>query len=175
MIRIREYSIWILPPEAVFDKLDYVITQISKQYSTPYFEPHVTLLGNFTLPEEEMLSKTHQLTNFLKPFTLKLTTIDYLNEYFKSLFIRVEETEKLMEAHQEARTLFNRAHDPKFFPHLSLLYGNFSRETKENIISEIGKDFQMAFEVKDIYLTVCSSNIAPKDWRKLAQFTFQAG
>ena len=173
MTTTQEYSIWILPPEPVFDRLTQIIAQISKQYSTPYFDPHVTLLGDLTLREEEMVATTQQLTNFLKPFTLTLTTAGYLNEYFKSLFITVEETEELMEAHQKARTLFNRAQDPKFFPHLSLMYGNFSPEIKEKILSEIGKDFQITFEVNDMYLTLCSSNIALKDWRKLVQFTFQ--
>ncbi|GAK60296.1 2 3 cyclic phosphodiesterase [Candidatus Vecturithrix granuli] len=173
MTRIREYSIWILPPEPVFDRLAQIITQISKQYSTPSFEPHVTLLGNLSLLEQEVSSKTQQLANFLKPFTLHLTTAGLLNEYFRSLFINIEKTEELMEAHQKARTLFRSGREPEFFPHLSLMYGNFSREIKEKIIAEIGKDFQIRFEVKDMYVTLCSSNIALKDWRRLAQFTFQ--
>lgn len=173
MTTIKEYSIWILPPEPVFARLAQIIAQICEQYSTPYFEPHVTLLGNLTLLEEEMFCTTQQLANFLKPFTLTLTTAGFLNEYFRSLFINVEQTEELMEANQKARTLFSRTQDPKFFPHLSLMYGNFPRETKEKIISEIGKDFQITFEVKSMCLTLCSSNIPLKDWRRLAQFTLQ--
>lgn len=173
MTRIQEYSIWLLPPEPVFDRLAQIITQISQQYSTPSFEPHVTLIGNLSLHEEEMLAATQQLANFLKPFTLQLTTTGFLNEYFRSLFINVEKTEELMEAHQKARTLFSSNREPEFVPHLSLMYGNFSWEIKEKIIAEIGKDFYIRFEVKDMYVTLCSSNIALKDWRRFAQFPFQ--
>lgn len=169
----EEYSIWILPPEPVFDRLAQLITQISQRYSTPSFEPHVTLIGNLSLPEEEMLAATQRLANFLNPFTLQLTTAGFLNEYFRSLFITVEKTEELLGAHQKARTLFRSPQESKFFPHLSLMYGDFSHEIKEKIISNIGGNFYISFEVKDIYATLCSSNIALRDWRKLAQFTFQ--
>jgi 2'-5' RNA ligase len=67
----------VTPPEPVFDRLAQIITQISQQYSTPSFEPHVTLIGNLSLHEEEMLAATQQLANFLKPFTLQLTTAGF--------------------------------------------------------------------------------------------------
>jgi hypothetical protein len=65
-----------------------------------------------------------------------------------------------MEAHQKARTLFSSNREPEFVPHLSLMYGNFSWEIKEKIIAEIGKDFYIRFEVKDMYVT-CVHPISP--------------
>ena len=172
MVSVREYSIWIIPPEPFNDRLTQVIARLSKQYSTLSFEPHVTLLGDLLLPEEDMVSKTSQLADLLRPFTLQLTTVSYLSEYFRCLFIKVEETEALMEANRKARTLFQREYDPRFMPHLSLLYGNFTPEKKEAIISEIGRSFQIPFEVRSLHVVLSSSNIVPESWRKLAQFPF---
>jgi 2'-5' RNA ligase len=173
MTGTNEYSLWIVPPENISERLAEVISRLSQHYSTPYFEPHVTLLGDVMLPEAEVSLKTAQLASLIRPFRLQLTTVSYLSEYFRCLFINVKETEELIEANHKARTLFKREHDPKFRPHLSLMYGSFPLQTKEEIISEIGDEFQMAFEVKSIYVVLSSSNIAPESWRKLRQFPFQ--
>lgn len=173
MKNTKEYSLWIIPPKSISEGLAAVISRLSQQNSSPYFKPHITLLGDVTLLEEEMLSRTSKLTNLISPFRLKLTTVSYLREYFRCLFIKVEESEEIIEANQKARTLFNREHDPKFMPHLSLMYGDFSPEKKEEIISEIGNDFHMTFEVKSLHLVLSSSHIAPENWRTLRQFRFQ--
>jgi 2'-5' RNA ligase len=173
MTGTKEYSLWIIPPGNVFERLTEVISRLSQHYSTPYFEPHVTLLGDLLLPEEEMLSKTAELTGLIRPFTLHLTTVSYLHEYFRCLFIKVAKTEEVMEINQKTRTLFKREHDPQFMPHLSLMYGNFTPKIKEDIISELQEDFQIAFEVKSIYVVLSSSNIVPESWRQLRQFPFQ--
>lgn len=174
MTHPKEYSLWIIPPEGIFEKLAAIISRLSKQHATPSFEPHVTLLGDISLPEEKVLSKTSELASLFSPFPLRLTTVGYLSAYFRSLFINVEKTEKIMEVQQKARTLFHRESDPAFFPHLSLMYGDFLAETKEGIISEIGADFHLTFEVSSIHLVLCSSNIVPDNWRKLRPFILQS-
>ena len=173
MANTKEYSLWLTPPTSISEELSAVISQLSQQHSTPYFEPHITLLGDLTLLEEEMLSRTSQLADLITPFKLKLTTVSYLQEYFRCLFIKVEESQEIIEANQKARTLFHRAHDPKFMPHLSLMYGDFSPEKKEKIILEIGNDFHMTFEVRSLELVLSSSHLALESWRTLQQFNFQ--
>ena len=173
MIHSKEYSLWMVPPERIFEQLTVIISRLSKQHSTPYFEPHTTLLGDITLPEEEIVLKTAELAGLISPFTLHLTTVSYRSDYFRSLFIKAEVTEEIVEANQKARMLFNREDDPVFFPHVSLMYGNVPSETKEDILSEIGNDFHMTWEVHSIHLVLCSSNIVPEKWRRLQQFSFQ--
>ena len=172
MITPEEYSLWIIPPEHIFKKFTAIISQLSTRYSTPYFEPHVTVLADVALPEEDVLSRTSKLADLIGPFTLTLTTVSYLNEYFRCLFIKVEESEKILEINNHAKSIFNRDQAPKFMPHLSLMYGNFPAEKKEEIISEIRNDFHITFEVSSIHLVLSSSHIAPERWRKLQQFTF---
>jgi hypothetical protein len=53
------------------------------------------------------------------------------------------------------------------------MYVDFPVETKEDIISEIGADVYLTFEVNSIYVVLSSSNIVPGKWRKLKPFTLK--
>jgi 2'-5' RNA ligase len=117
-----------------------------------------------------MLYRTQQLANSIKPFIFELTTVSYLNEFFRCLFIKVDKTKEIMEANQKARSIFDREQEPIFSPHLSLMYGNFPSVMKEEIINKIGGDFHIRFEAKSIYLVLSSSNVEPKNWKRLRQF-----
>ncbi len=164
----KGYALWLMPSGDVYKRLAKIISQLSGEYSTPDFEPHVTLLPRLIGPEEEIVSKTSQLATLVRPYGIRLTKVDYLDEYFKCLFIKVEETEHVMDANAKAREIFNRQQDPKYMPHLSLLYGNFPPKTNEKIITEIGKDFDLTFEARSIHLFSCDGE--PKDWYRVKGF-----
>ncbi len=164
------YSFWLMPSGEIYKHLSGLITTLSKTYSTPRFEPHVTLLGDIFLTEEEVLSRASQLTRLVKPFTVKLKKVDYLNEYFRCLFVRAEETDELSRANLYAREIFNRQRDPKFMPHLSLMYGDFPTEEKRQIVAKMGNPFNSQFDVKSIHLYLASSRDPIKDWKILKEF-----
>jgi len=156
-----------MPSGDFYNKLTRIISQLSREYSAPNFESHITLFGDLIGSEEEILSKTSQLATLLQPFEIRLTTLDYLDEYFKCLFIRVEETKQVMDANFKAREIFNRQQDPKHIPHLSLMYGNFTPMIKEGIIAKIGRKFNIKFEVGSIHLFTSGE---PKNWRRIKEF-----
>ncbi len=170
MIKIREYHLWLMPSGDVYNKLNHLISRLSKKYSSPNFEPHVTLIGKLIGSEQDVILKTLQLTGYIKPFTIKLKKIDYRDEYFKCLFITAEETEDLMKANLKASEIFNRKDSSKYFPHLSIMYGNFPVTMKKKIISEIGEIFNLNFKVKNMALL---SNGKPKNWHKVKEFTLE--
>ena len=154
-----------MPPEKINDDLSKIIFQLSHHYITPLFPPHITLLGELTGSPEEISIQTRQLAAHLQPFHVTLTTVDFLNEYFRCLFLRVEETSNLMEANREARIIFHREPDPAFMPHLSLLYGDFDDVTKKQIINSIGQEFIKSFSVS--YIHLISTTGEPKDWFRI--------
>ena len=111
------------------------------------------------------------MATLIRPYKIDLTTVDYLDVYFRCLFLKVKGTKHVMEANSTARAIFNRQQDAEYMPHLSLLYGDFSLEVKEKIIASIGSEFNMSFEVKSIHL--CSTNGEPKDWYRVKEFTLK--
>ena len=171
--RDGSYSLWLMPEGELLKKFSDLITQISEEYDSPKFIPHVTLLGSLTgFTKEEALAKTTEIAKSIEPFTIRLTYVTYPSSYpndyeafYRSLYILAERTGPLMEANQLARKLFRRENDPPFNPHLSIMYGPFPPETKDQIIAQFGREFNVSFEVKDIYLW--SDKGSPEDWRML--------
>ena len=53
-------------------------------------------------------------------------------------------------------------------PHLSLMYGDFTPQIKEKIITEIGKKIPISFDVDNIHLF--STDSKPKNWRRIKKF-----
>jgi 2'-5' RNA ligase len=172
MAGVKGYSLWLMPKDDVSNYLYNLIFQLSKKYSKPNFEPHITLIGELAGSEKDIISKTSQLAAVVKPYKVMLTKVEYLDEYFRCLFIKVKETDDVMNANSIARKIFNRNQDPKYEPHLSLMYGKLSIKTKEKIIGEIGNEFYISFEAKSIHLFL--TNGEPRDWHRIKEITLNS-
>lgn len=164
----KGYALWLMPSGDSYEILAQTILRLSRQYSTPFFEPHVTLLGGLLEPEEAVLSKTRQLAALVRPFGISLGSVDSQDEYFRCLFIRAKKTEALMQANSRARDIFNRHTEPPYLPHLSLMYGSFAPALKQSIIATIGRYFDMGFEVGSIHLI--SARGESHEWKKVRAF-----
>lgn len=145
-----------------------IILQLSKKYSTPFFEPHVTLIGSIIGPEDAILLKTSQLAAFIPLYKIQLTNLSFFDEYFRCLFLKVRKFEEIIKANLKAQEIFNRKNDPPYFPHLSLVYGNLSRQIKKEIIARTGSNFKTNFEVKSLHLFSTEGEV--KTWQKIAEF-----
>ena len=111
------YSLWLMPKGEVRRRLAEAIVDLSGKYSTPAFEPHVTLAGGIVGPAREVESKVKDLARRIPPFTVRLTTVAGLEEYFRCLFVRVAQTRPIMSANEAAREIFRLPKRPAFMPH----------------------------------------------------------
>ncbi len=162
------YSLWLVPEGAVYESLSRLISRLAGRHSAFVFEPHVTLLGQLPGTEEEILSKTAQSAAALRPHEIKLTTVDYLDEFFRCLFIRAEESDWILDANKKAREIFGRTNDPPFMPHLSLMYRNLSPEAKQRIIAEIGPRMDLTFRIASLHVVATEGD--PREWRRAGEF-----
>lgn len=172
MEKKNEYTIWFMPRGELYDELAQIISRLSREYGAPLFEPHITLLGDIVETEKKIMSKTAELASLLKPFPVSFTELGSLDEYFRCVFVRAKETDDIMAANANAREIFDRQQDPSFMPHLSLLYGEFPSEIKEQIIAKIGKEFSRTFQVQSLHVVASSKNIDPKNWKVLKEYPF---
>jgi 2'-5' RNA ligase len=168
MTSAKGCSIWLMPTGHVCEELSKTIFRLSNQYATPRFPPHVTLIAGLTGDDKELLTQTSLLASRIRPLEIVLTTMHYLDEYFKCLFFRVEETPALLEANRTARTIFHRERDPGFMPHLSMVYGSFDLETKRQMVQIIGTGFNGTFRAGSVHLY--STHGEPEDWRRVQEF-----
>ena len=166
------YSIIFVPKGKTFQKFSKIIAILAKKNSAPEFKPHVSLIGNIRLPEKEVLSKSRLLASKMRSFEIRLGKVDYLDMYFRSLFVRAEISREISEADSLARKYFLREKDPPYMPHLSLLYGNFSRERKEGIIQQIGKEFKDKFLADKIEVWAVPG-IDPAEWKVIKKIALK--
>ena len=164
----KGYALWLMPKGEIYKKLADLIKKLGSEYGGPVFEPHVTLLGDIELPEEEMIKKTAQLVKNQKPFFVNLKQINYENFYFRTLFVKAEITETLQTLYDRAKEIFEMD-IPPFMAHLSILYGNYPQGVKGKIIQEIGRDQTATFDVSSIHL-IKGGKI--EEWKIIREFTF---
>ncbi len=157
------YSIWMMPSGKIYDRLSDKISQLCHQYATPFFPPHITLLGDLNSSVIDLAAQMLNLVAHIRPFQVTLTKADYLDEYFRCLFLRVEESASLLQAHQVTRACFHREQDQKYMPHMSLMYGNFDAGMKQRLVASIGLEFNLTFSVSQLHLYSITKD--PADWR----------
>ncbi len=160
------YSLWLMPKGEVRRRLAEAIVDLSGKYSTPAFEPHVTLAGGIVGPAREVESKVKDLARRIPPFTVRLTTVAGLEEYFRCLFVRVAQTRPIMSANEAAREIFRLPKRPAFMPHASLLYGSLPSKEKERIIASLGRRFELEFKAATLHLYLIKRE--PEAWRRVA-------
>lgn len=163
---MAKYTLWVMPPDPVKSILQKIILDLSKKYKTPSFEPHMTLLGDIEVSEEEIMAGTKKLALMLKPFNLALGEVSFSTTYFQSVFVRVKSSAKLMQANLLAKQIFN-IENTLFMPHISLLYGNHDMEAREKIAAEIKLPVDLSFQADKIIIIPTTEN--PKDWHHLAE------
>ena len=157
-----------MPTGEIRQRLAGTILDLSREYAAPTFEPHVTLVGGIVGAAREVTAKMRELARRIPPFTIRLTVADYLDEYFRCLFVRVATTAPIMTANKAAREIFGLEQQPAFMPHLSLLYGNLPASLKERIIASLGRQFALEFKVNSLHLYLTKSE--PASWRRVASF-----
>lgn len=167
-MKARGYSLWFQPEYNIFKQYDSIIRGLSEKYNTPYFEPHITLLEQIELSEEECLDKTKKLASQLKPFTVNFSTIEFQDFYFRAMYVKTMLTPKLQRAYNYTCKIFNIKNPNKYMPHLSLLYGNFPLSEKKMTAENIQNSLP-SFKIQSVSLI--KSNGSPKAWRQVQIFS----
>lgn len=166
----KSYALWLRPFGNIAFSLEQRIQKLAKQYNTSVFEPHVTLLGGLRGHQEKMISLTKTLASSLTPFDIVLTRAGSSDEFFRALFVYVQDTPELMRARELAEELFETDDQP-FNPHLSLLYGTLDRQTRERILNTMGREYHIRFRVKSLILVETGNQ--PEKWKKIHAAEFK--
>src|SRR5881628_3633313 len=96
---MKTYFLWLEPTDKTQELLATTIAHLSQEHGGPLFDPHVTLLGDIAGQEGTLIHQTEKLAHAQSPFDLTLTVPAFQDEYFRCVFMRVEETSTLLEAH----------------------------------------------------------------------------
>ena len=132
----------------------------------------MTLLGNLFGSEDEITLQALSVARQLKPFNIQLTHPDYEEGYSRCLFLRVRKTPAILKAQALAKRVFFRHDDPCYMPHLSLLYGFFPVEVKEQIVAGLPTNLKMMmFRVTTLNLMRIEDRDT-ENWSKILTIPF---
>ncbi len=168
-MKAKGYSLWLMPEGDIYPKGAKLIESIVKRYKTPFFEPHVTLLGEILGDEHEIIEKSEKLASEFKHLTITLESIDYQDYFFRALYVKAQKSDPLLQLHKDAKEIFKMNEVPEYMPHMSLLYGTLSSDEKKHILSSIKIPFT-EFTVKRIHLYRTTGEVS--SWYKLYEFPF---
>ena len=163
-----KYSLWITPKGENGTQLQALVSKLAQQCEGPDFIPHITLAGHIYVVESELTEekrKVDVLASKLGKFYVTLTKYGFMDEEHRCLYLLAESPE-LQAAYQTAATIFPQVETEHFtkMPHLSVLYGKYPEETKQEII-RANPIKPISFEVSsiDLFLTEGSAN----EWQKV--------
>ena len=165
------YSLWLIPEDKSFTKYSDVIEGFSKKFKTPYFEPHITLLGNIKSIDDEAMYGLSVLAAVTEKFTIQLRQLTFQNDYYRCFYLLVEQTPQLYNLYQEAQQIFENNTDKyTFMPHLSLIYHNMGANQKKKLIKKLGKSLNGKIKINRLRLVKTAG--AVKDWQLVEEFPF---
>ncbi|AKM79211.1 MAG: 2 3 cyclic phosphodiesterase [Candidatus Beckwithbacteria bacterium GW2011_GWB1_47_15] len=159
------YSVWIVPRE-LSRPLKATIDRLAEEYKSPKFEPHLTLLSQVEGEKEEMIDKAKKLAAELSPFDLSLGEVAMSTTYYQCVFVRVRPTAKLIEANLKAKEIFKLENDV-FMPHISLAYGDFAPQTREEMMGKVILPQERDFRAE--VLTMVPVTEDPAGWEHLIE------
>ncbi len=156
-----------MPSGQTYEILKDTILRLSERYSTPGFEPHITIIGGLRGPVEELVSKSAILASAIKPHKIVLAEPECLDEFYRCLFLTAEATPELLRTNLDAKRIFERTGESEYSPHLSLMYCDFKTDIKEKIIGELG-ELKAEFEVDRLHLYLTEGEAT--EWRAVRSF-----
>lgn len=125
------YSLWLIPhfSSREHDNLRSIIHKLSWVFNTPIFDPHVTLLGGIVQTREVVLARAKQFADKQSAIKIDFNGIDSRENEMQVFFAKVAEpNDDLTNAHILASEIMFGSRNYDYFPHLSLAYGNLTKD-----------------------------------------------
>lgn len=140
------HSLWMCPAAGSSSKEAYqsIIKTTASSLDTFCFTPHITLVAAIMTSEQDVVERTKILATKIAPYEFEFDTVSQRSAYFQCVYAKLKRTDEVVKANQIARQVFTEKQtEPKYMPHLSLVYGDFPEEEKQDaIIPNLEKQIQ---------------------------------
>lgn len=165
----KGYSIWLMfqkDDEILFQS---IIDELCKEFNSPLFKPHLTLLAGIEEEEENLFNKFSKIVENLNSFYIKVVDVKYSIEFYKSFFLEIEKDKFLEDLFRKAINIFDlKINSSDFHPHISLLYSNESIEIKALLLERFAGLVDKKIFVNKISLVKTEG--IPSNWEELINF-----
>jgi 2'-5' RNA ligase len=128
---LEGYCVVIIPSQAALDTLQLCNAELAKKYGGPVFKPHLTVLLEALVPEDELLSIVESVAKTYPAPLMRFNEVCLGSVFYKCAYLGVEKTVELEVINKSLLDACNMS--KPFDPHISLAYGDFSDETLSQI------------------------------------------
>ena len=164
------YSLWIVPPADLAERLRRVIDDVATRYGGPAFAPHVTLSPNLSGSRETVAEVAARVAAETAPFDMTLADLATSNSYYFCVFHPVRARAALEAAYDAVRRELEPGVAGPYRPHLSVAYGLVEDEDRRHVAAAFNGDAGVSFPMREIELVETSQALAPHEWRRLETF-----
>ena len=136
-MEFKGFSLLMTPDRTseAYQILNQTITELSNEYHTELFEPHLTLYAPIDLPLEDLKKKLNSLS-MIEPFELSMDKVITGHKYYQCVLGTITLNSDLEYVYQRTMELLGLPQN-HYFPHISLIYGSFITYEKRHIMNEI--------------------------------------
>lgn len=165
----KHYSLWLVPGGEKREFYQNLIKELGRKHNGPVFVPHITVIGNIPMTEEEVLLRAPRLAALLHPLSVTLNEVSTGDVFYRCVFAKAEKSQSLIELYIQACKTFDIT-PVEFMPHLSILYGDYDMSLKKKIAAEI--EIQDVLYLDSLYIYETSPYLEPQDWCFVAKIPF---
>ena len=119
--------------------LNEIKAKVQKKLRSPFFETHITLAGPYPKIDKSFLNKLRIFGENNSPILLNPEGYAYKQEIFKTFYISIENSDNLKKLRRNIFDLNKFDLDSKYFPHISLSYGEHEIKEKKELIKQLPK------------------------------------
>lgn len=130
-------SYWLLPSAADRALFQHMINTLAQTYDAPSFEPHVTIYSGTYTAQDHPAAFLQQATNPIQYIRLCVDTLRYTDVFTKTLFVQFHPCRVLTTICEALRHTVSEPSDYVLNPHLSLIYKQLSKATKQHLVSSL--------------------------------------
>ena len=162
---MNTFDIFLVPSISQYKKYNKLINSLAKKYRTPSF-PHVTMLSMLEAEEKDLVTKVKVVSESFNKIEVEIFGMNFTNTVSQCVFAQIKMSPQLLTLYEELETSLQYPDKSPFFPHMSLIYGEFSPEEKSDIAKQVKIGKKLLLDKVVIY----RDGPLPSDWSHVAEF-----
>lgn len=160
------FAVWLIPSKKDTKHLENIIKKLSHDFHAPIFLPHITIYGLMDISIEIVKDAVINCMSDLEPIMVEHDGIDYSDDLWKSVFIKIKPTKILRLANEKLTQKLAKYSNYEFYPHISLIYKKIRDSEKKKIIENL--KIKDEFEMNRIGILKFSKNM--NKWRLVSVY-----
>lgn len=163
----KAFWIWGQFSESDTLYLNQLKDKIQKNLQSPIFDVHITLTGPYLEIDNCLIDKLKVYCEKNSPIQINLKNFQFKKEFYKSFYLSVKHSQKLLNLRKEICLLNNFKSNKNYEPHISLAYGNYTQDKKINLIKKLPK---IKDKIKIEKISLVDVNEDLNHWKVLKSF-----